>query len=473
VNFRLDEALTSIHERLGLVGLLVAGVILAYALFGRLLRVLGLSVLLLVAAQSWFAYAYYLGRNLRWWVLILVCVRGLLMTPPAAPPGRAGGRVLPTLLAALAITSALWAENPEYTLYVGTSFALSIVSAFVVLWRIMETQDILRAACSGALILALVLYTAGFGFGGWAYATLSPEILRLSGLEGRFSGVLYNANMSGLLAMVVIPVLVATPRTWLGRLAGLRLVALVLAGAALYLSGSRSALVGTALSLLIFALYRFGIGAVLTVGLAAAGTYLVAVSADIEDIDATAVGHITRTKHLSTLSGRVELWEEGLEAVEGRRTLGLGWGASRLLHGADPDEALARGNVTGASNLHSTHIQILVDVGFVGLGLLWLFCLQTLGAAWRLLLQPRTEHSIVTVMVVACFVATLADTFVHGSVLSTGSPSSLIFWSSSAFLIKEADRLRRGVPAPLGAVAGPGPPAAPQPSPSPANPGMR
>lgn len=445
--FRPDEALLDIFRRGGPVLLCIGVAILVYAARARFTRALGVSLFLLIGAQTWLLYTHLLGRNLRWLVLALVCGRGVLLAlrTPRPPWDTGRGRPLAAGLGVVALASALWAESWTYTLYTATSFVLSLVAAFVVLWRLYDEEDVVAVACRGALWCALLIFGSGFLFRVYAESVGDVEILYRMHTGGRFSGIFFNPNMNGILAMILIPPLVAAPRSWLGSGAALRWPVIAVACAALYLSGSRSSLIGTVVSLTILFLYRFGAGALFTVGLGTVGIYVLATSGQIEDIDASAVGHFARTKHLHTLSGRLELWEEGLDAVRGHELLGMGWGSSRLLHGADPDEAVERGNVVGASNLHSTHVQVLVDVGFVGASLLWLLCLQVLWTGWRLLLMPRTERSVAAVMVLACFVATFADTFVHGSVLSTGSPSAIIFWASAAILLREADRARAGV----------------------------
>ena len=468
MNFRIDEIFEFVFDRLGIFGVIAGFAILAYAVAARYLRALGLVILLLILSQSWFGPAVILSRSLRWWVLMIVCVRGLtLLAPTGVPTTRSPARLTAALLGLLALASSAWSGNHEFSIGVALTFVVSLAAAFVVLWRLMDTEDVLAAACKGALWVSVLIFGTGFVWVGVAYASSDWHVVNRAGWGGRYSGIFFNANMSGVLAMMVLPALVAAPASWLGRGRWLRWPAILMAASAIYLSGSRSALVGAVLAILILYLHLYGAGALLTVAMAAVGMYVVATSSHIEDIDASAVGHITRTQHLSTLSGRVGLWEEGLEAVDGHWLTGLGWGSSRMLHGADAEESLETGGVMrDASNLHSTHVQILVDLGVPGLLLLWALCAQTLWAGWLVLLQPAGERTLVHVMVLASFVSTLADTFVHGSVLSTGNPSALIFWSSSAILCKEAARIR------LSAYAGEAParPAPPGPDGAPAGP---
>ncbi|MCE9636396.1 MAG: O-antigen ligase family protein [Planctomycetes bacterium] len=451
MTLRLDQTLLDLFNLVGPVWFFVALAVLAYAFFGGYVRALGLTMLLLVSAQCWYLPCWFIGRGLRWWLLIILCLRGVLLsTRVPRPPGeRSLGRTFGALLGAVAIASAMWSDRPEFSFGVAASFVLSLVAAYVVLWRVLDIEDVSAAACRGAVVLAILLFGSGFVATVVAVSLDDPYILRATGWGGRYAGILFNANLSGVIAMSVLPCLVAAPSGWLGRLRLLRVPAIALASAALILSGSRGSLLGTLLALLVLFLYRFGAGAVFTVALGTIGIYLAATYISVEDLEASsAAARFTRTKHIGTLSGRVDLWDEGLVASEGNRLIGLGWGSSRMLHGADAEDSLESGNVRGASNLHSTHVQILVDLGALGLGLFWANCFFTLAAGWSILRQRRTESSSVNVMVLASYVAAFADTFLHGSVLSTGGPSALIFWSSSAMILKEGDRIRRGAAPP-------------------------
>lgn len=459
MNFRLDESLTSIYYSLGAdvpgaLGVAAALFLLAYAFRGSFMRVFGVTILLLIGSQSWYRPAHELGRYLRWWMLLILVLRGILLaqrTPK--PPGEGSpGKLLAAAFGGLAVASSIWADNHTYTLGIALSFVITLIATFWVLWRLSDSIDVVAAACQGALWMALIVFGSGFVWMFVADATNDWGILQMGGWApgARYSGILFNANMSGLLAMIAIPALVAAPRAWFGRSAFLRIPTLIAASGALYLSGSRSALIGTVLSLVLLFLYRFGFGAALTIALGTVGMYVIVSASDLGDIEQNqSIARFARTKHISTLSGRFELWQEGLDAVEGNEVLGLGWGRSRLLSGADAEDALERGHVAGASNLHSTHVQVLVDVGVTGLVILWMLCAQVLWSGMHLLRQPKSERSVADAMVLACFVATLADSFVHGSILSTGSPSALVFWASAVLILKQADRLRTGVHAPV------------------------
>src|SRR5262249_6647925 len=153
---------------------------------------------------------------------------------------------------------------------------------------------------------------------------------------------------------------------------------------------------GAAMAVIILSMYRYGAGAFFTVALGAIAVAAFAMYAPLDDvdIDASPIGHIARTKHLSTLSGRLELWEQGWADAQGHLLFGQGWGHSRDISGeVDLDHAELTGHVAGATNLHNAHLQLLIDVGFVGVALFWAFCALVLRAGWVVLRAPRSPEN--------------------------------------------------------------------------------
>jgi O-antigen ligase len=131
------------------------------------------------------------------------------------------------------------------------------------------------------------------------------------------------------------------------------------------------------------------------------------------------------------------------------------------------EEALAHGGVSFGTNLHNAHLQLLVDLGLIGVALFWAWCGTVMRGGWRLLFGPRTPRSALTVVIFASVVAMMADTMVHGWVFSTGSPSTLVFWGFCAMVLHEVQRAEReqsvswqGAFAPPPEAAGAGPPQA-------------
>jgi O-antigen ligase len=445
--FRPDLILQGIHEKLGPEWLLVAIAALLYVMFGRLIRSTITAISILICTQMWWRPLYVASRDLRWLALMILVVRTMLFVRKArAAPGE--GRVARSLAAALgllALVSTAWSDVPNLSFPIAVSFCLGLVVTFVLVWRLADGPHVMESFAQGALVLSLALFGAGFAVAGVAYATGAWDLFDRTHLDvtERYAGLFYNANAAGLIGTMLLPILVAAPRATLGRLSWLRLPACALTAATIFLSGSRSAVIGAILCVLVVALYRFGAAAIVTFALGAVVVAVLAVYAPVADWDESAVGRISRTKHLSTLSGRVELWEAGWEDAQGHLVIGQGWNHSRGIGGElDAEQVLETGSVLNATNLHNAHLQLLLDVGIVGVAIFWWFCLCILKAGWHILRGPRDMANAVGVVVFTSVLALLADTWVHGSIWSMGSPTTLAFWGLCALTLKQGDRAR-------------------------------
>jgi O-antigen ligase len=455
------EVVAHIYWYVGVVGVLAALLLLIYSCFGRLVRsmLVVISVLIctqLWCTQLWWAPFYIVSRDVRFMLLLILCVRAVLFIRRSTPPEweTRAARSLVVAIAALAVASATWAVNMQYAFEHAVLFCLGLVVTFGLLWRMADRATVMDDFAQGSVIISTILFGAGFVLAGMLYAV--PDWLPFEGHKfvdvaggGRYSGVFYNPNAAGMIGTMILPMLVAAPRSSLGRIAGLRGLAIVLTATTIFLSGSRSALIGAALALCLIALYRFRAGAVVTLAFGVMVVGMLAFYNPADDIDSTAIGHITRTKRLSSLSGRLELWSSGWAEAQGHLAFGRGWGHSRLIGGeVDQERAMEVGSVIGGVNLHNAHLQLLIDVGIVGVILFWWFCLAVVGAGWSILRAPRTPDNVIGVVVFTSVLALLADTWVHGSIWSMGSPTTLAFWGMCALTLKQGARARRSMSAP-------------------------
>jgi O-antigen ligase len=461
--WRPDLILLSIFERIGPLALVLAVGIFAYVAFGRLVRAFLLAVLVLVCTQVWWGPLSGMANSMRWLLLIILFARGILyVLRHRAPPGESRlARRLVGALAVLALLSVGWSGHEVFSLRLAVSFCLGLFVALGLLWRLADDDSVMQHFARGALVFSIIIFGAGFVVAGVSYLTDSWRFFDATklGWGRRYSGVFYNPNAGGLIGAMLLPILVASPREFLGRLAF----------ATIFLSGSRSALIGSAMAVVVLGMYRWGAGAFVTMCLGGAAVAALAVYTPLDDIwieqaDASAVGHIVRTKHLATLSGRVDLWQSGWDEAQGHLLFGQGWGANRVFAGdVDIDRAAEIGHVQGGVNLHNAHLQLLIDVGIVGVGLFWAFCAIVMHAGWVILRAPRSPRNGLGLVIFTSTLALLADTWVHGAIWSMGSPTTLAFWGLCVLTLKEADRVRRE------AFAVP-PPPAPAERPAPAQP---
>ena len=446
---RLDLVFSDVFDRQGALGLLVWLLVVTYVAFSPLVRALMLTVFTLVCTQTWVWdwNVRFLAYQLRWTLLFVLFVRGVvLVVRRRSPPAESQtARRLIFALAVLAVASTLWSPSPSFTLKLAASFCIGTFVTFGLLWRLADDPDVMRPVTRGAMLFAIVTMGGGFALAAVAWATGDWQALGLTRLESgeRYQGIFMNPNAAGMFGAMLLPIIVAAPREMLGRLAAIRLPVCAITAATIFLSGSRTALIGALMAVAILSMYRYGVGALFTVALGTIAVSAVALYAPLDDIDASAVGHIARTKHLSTLSGRVELWQQGWDSAQGHLLLGQGWGQSRDISGeVDLDRAETIGHVAGATNLHNAHLQLLIDVGFVGVGLFWAFCIVVLRAGWTVLRAPRSPENGLALVLFTSALALMADTWVHGAVWSIGNPTTLAFWGLCVMTLKQAGRLR-------------------------------
>jgi O-antigen ligase len=453
--WRPYDLLLAILDQLGTPWLLVAIAILVYVSFGKIVRALLVAMLVLACTQLWRQPVWWemrcVAMLLRWWLLFILFVRALLFVRGARSSTKETvlARRLAVAMGALALASCAWSYTMDYSATLAASFCFGLVVTFGLLWRLLDQDDAIPWLAGGALWFGLVAFGSPFAIAAYACCTGDLRLIddMSLGYGERFTGIFLNANANGLMAAMVLPIVAAAPREFLGRAAALRFPVIAMAAATVFLSGSRSAVIGTLLAFTLLGIYRYRLGgalAIVIVGVAVAA-FVTYAPLDDQSLDNSAIGQITRTKHLSTLSGRLELWETGWEEAQGHMMLGQGWGHSRTLGGFDAERASEIGYSAGASNLHNAHLQLLIDVGVVGIALFWAFCGCVVLAGRAILMAPRTPRNALALVIFASVVGLLADTWVHGSIWSMGSPTTLIFWGMCAVAVKEGDRARRRV----------------------------
>lgn len=446
--WRVDLVLTSILERLGPVWLVAALGVLLFVTFGPLVRAMLVTIFVLVCTQVWWRPLYIFSHELRWLPLIILVFRGVFFVARGSgsgpDPTRMPRRIM-VGMGALALASTMWSDNQAFTFNLAISFCLGLFVTFGLVWRLADDADVISNIARGAVAFAGLVFAAGFLVAWIAYTTDNRDFFAATNLEwgGRYSGVFINPNAAGMIGAMLLPIIVAAPREFLGGIVWLRVPVFLVTFATIFLSGSRSALIGSSMAILILAVYRYGGGALITIALGGVAVWALAVYAPMDDIDESAVGHIARTKHLSTLSGRMELWEQGWDAAQDRLAFGHGWGESRALGNVDLERAIETGQVVGATNLHNAHLQLLIDLGFVGVGLFWIFLLYVLRAGFHILMVPRSPRNGLALVIFTSALALIADTWVHGAIWSMGSPTTLAFWAVCVLSLREGARARR------------------------------
>lgn len=432
-----------------------------YTIFAEYRKAVLWGMLVLLSTQVWYFPVYGVTRAYRWWVVGILVIRGLFALQTAAPRIRSTSmaRGLIFGLAAMSMASAWWAKDFQAAAFLAGSLAVGIVLVYLVFWRLQDQADLVGKFPKGAVVISFLVYGLGLLLAMIGLTTGSYDLLAATGIGGRYSGVFMNPNMAGLLGAVLLPIVIAAPRAFLGGVAWMRAPAIVFLIVSIFMSGSRSAIIGSALAGALLLIYRSKLGSFFAISAGAALVWAIFTYAPLEHVDDTMFGHITRTKHIHTLSGRLELWEMGWNAAQESPVVGLGWGASRSLGMEfDMDAIMKGGGLNFASNLHSAHVQLLVDLGVVGLAVFWLFSLCVLWAGVRVFRAPKSPHNELVVIIFASWTGMFADTFVHGGVFSIGSPSALIFWTFASIVLKQADLVEAIAAFPESARRAPPPP---------------
>ena len=447
--WRLDIQLLNMADREGLGWAMVAVGCLLVIAFGKLPKAFLVGMAVLLGSLVWFKPLVVLAHVLRWWIFLILALRGglFVMSRTTVP---SSGRVPMSLVAlgGMSILSAAWADDARFAILLAGTFVCTLILAFVVAWRLMDSEDFLPYLCQGALVVALALQGLGVLFGLAAIITEDPWLIKRTGVETRFSGMTMNANGNGVFAALFWPVVLAAPREYLGRMAWLRWPALAALLICIVFSGSRTAAGVTLMTTILYGLYRYRVGAILATTLVAACGAAILLGTPLEGLEGSAVDTVVvRSDSLSDFGGRLERWEMGWDVAQESPLIGHGWGAARTLGEQDTAMALELGRVRYASNLHSAHLSLLVDVGWIGLGLFWLFAAGIVRSGLRILAAPISPENTVSMLFFASTMGLLVDTLVHGGILSAGSPNALLFWFSAALVTKQAQRLGAYVPA--------------------------
>lgn len=259
------------------------------------------------------------------------------------------------VLVGLALASAVWSDVPDLTFRRSIAFALTTVLGLYLAVR-YETGELLRLL-GWALGLAALLSAAA--------ALVVPEVGVSSGVhEGAWRGVFLHKNGLGrtmVLGALVFTILArgAQRRGWFLWLCASGCIALVI------LSRSTSSLLtltATAALLPFYVVFRWPslwrwsavIGYLLVTGVAVTTALL------YQESIFTALGKE------ASLTGRTPLWEALWEAVEQRPWLGYGLQAY-WLDWSGPSAGILSSQGWSASQAHNGFLEILLDLGWLGL----------------------------------------------------------------------------------------------------------
>lgn len=263
------------------------------------------------------------------------------------------------LIPAWCILSALWSNEPELSLRLGIQLGLTFVIAVVMASR-LSPKTFVRVAL--------------FAFGVAAIASLLFGHVRADG--GGWTGIFGSKNEFAFAMSVLMLLSLATLLRLRG--AGTRLLALaglVLGGALLALGQSAGAFLSTGLAGLI-GLGLVGLrhlpraGRAVLFGISTLGLAALVLLA-IEHRTALMGAVLDVTGKDVTLTGRTDLWAEGLREIAAYPFLGQGFQAFWVLGNPVAEAMWAAYGITSKSgfHFHNTWLSNAVEIGLVGVGL--------------------------------------------------------------------------------------------------------
>ncbi len=264
----------------------------------------------------------------------------------------------------------------------------------------------------------------------WLLPRIAYETLYAG--EIRFRGLFAKAGMMGSAAGLVIGIAWFGLKRWWAKL-----MLIIPAAVCLGLTLSRTFWVALVVAWAVTSWStrpqsrKWVLGLVFLAGLAAAALYTFHVQVDTE-----AANKIFRTGSITNLTGRVSLWEEGLDAF--KRSPLIGYGFTVGSDGLDDPNQQAFGRdalsfkearAQGRRTLHSGYLQSMLDAGVIGTFFYVLTMLMAWRRLWWLGREPRFAPHLFALLYL--MVANLSQNVVY----SASVYDSVFFWGIAVFAL--------------------------------------
>ncbi len=288
-------------------------------------------------------------------------VRGRLDFPPR-------GAVLWSALLLWSILTSVWALEPQYAFHqVATNIALVSLYVLGVSWRVTKRQlDVLtRLTIAGGCVASLVVIYLFLN--GVTYRSNHRASLLMAGQE---------TNPDGLAAALLLPLSLSVAGfiAASGRLRKIALINIIaVIGSAIFLTMSRTALVAVSVVLLLF-LIRLGLNR----------RILAIASALLLILTAMPANFFSRIQGAASTGGdgRLDIWRAGLVALKRYWVTGAGLGNCWVAYKENAGYArVFQGYMRGS---HNTYLNVLVELGIVGVLLMSAALVSQLGSVRRL-----------------------------------------------------------------------------------------
>lgn len=310
----------------------------------------------------------------------------------------------------LGFLSFMWSTNPGFSAlqwfmtFQSFVFSYFFIKSFKILDYFFEGHRIRLYHVLGNSVFVLQLV---FVIGMW----VDPDtFFRLTngGEEARLGGVMMNPNELGMLAGVGIASLIfdlydRQQKVW-------TLLKILIVAYALFLTGSRSSLIGV----LLIVFFHLNQTKKQGLKLALMGAVLLVVPLAVHQVILKG-GDKERLEEILTLTGRLPFWQALITEGLPREPL-LGFGYMRI----DYKEFFQSVHTYPGKMTHNTFIQVLMNLGFIGL-LLALFQL------FFTLLAFRTENKETRLMLIGIFIPILINSFTEFGIFGESNYGILFY----------------------------------------------
>lgn len=344
------------------------------------------------------------GLLARYWPLLAYLVALAISVTAAAQPAYVGMQVVS--LAAVALFFIAYFEEQRARNYRSELFMQSTVAIY-------------------GLVMIISIFVA----------LLMPRIAfeTLYGGETRFRGLFAKAGMMGSAAGLVIGIAWFGLRHWWSKA-----ILIIPAAVCLALTLSRTFWVALIVAYSITALYTRPRSYKWILGMSlAGGLAITALLAFHIQLDTKAIHKIFRTDSITNLTGRVALWESGINAFKRSPFIGYGYtiGSDGLYQAKTTGWAsgervsLESARDLGRETLHSGYLQSLLDSGIIGT----VFYLATILLALRRFRRHSREPKFAPYLFSLLFlvVANLTQNIVY----SASVYDSIFFWGLAVFAL--------------------------------------
>ncbi|MBK9123568.1 MAG: O-antigen ligase family protein [Chloroflexi bacterium] len=353
----------------------------------------------------------------RWLVLGFAAVVALLRILSDRPPRRFHSfDLLAIMFLALCLASTSYSSDPSLTFQRAVSLVLLYLAVFWLGWDYANRDG-------SEAVVRLLIISATLIFGASALYAFFPAAWQSN---GRFMGVLPNPNTISLLVVTYLPLLIWGTFKYRSFWT---LMVLIVAATALVLSQSRNGLISAAFGV-VFLLWQVRPKRLVAiVSIALPILVIVVATTSIEEIvlGAPVIGRFLDNAGGDISSGRFQSWGSVLAQIQVRPLFGHGFGIDSLgLVQWSP-------GVTQFVGVHNTYLQILYQVGLVGVAFAFgpLLALLGLSLTRSGIEELRLEHVLLTVLA-SGLVAAIFENWIF----AVGNAFAFPFWICVMLLLR-------------------------------------